>query len=58
MGKRFVECFLERRKKRSTLLEENENANVFFRPFRNHEATGTHLSVSFQSRFMAHGNYR
>ena len=44
MGKRFVECFLERRKKRSTLLEENKNANVYFR---NHEATGTHL----QSRF-------
>ena len=55
MGKRFVECFLERRKKRSTLFEENENANVYFR---NYEATGTHLSVSFQFRFMAHGNYR
>ena len=55
MGKSFVECFLERRKKRSTLLEEKENANVYFR---NHEATGTHLSVSFRSRFMAHSNYR
>ena len=26
MGKRFVECFLVRRKKRFTLMEENENA--------------------------------
>ena len=25
-GKRFVDCFLVRRKKRSTLMEENENA--------------------------------
>ena len=39
MGKRFVECFLKKRKKRSTLLEEHENAN------------GIHQSVSLQSRF-------
>ena len=56
MGKRLVECFFfEKTKKRSTLLEENENANVYFR---NTEATGIHQSFSLQSRFMAHGNYR
>ena len=48
MGKRFVECFLKKRKKRSTLLEEHENANVYFR---NTEANGIHQSVSLQSRF-------